>query len=253
MGSHLGSSCSWRGISLPPPCFSHPTILPFCIHHRQVLEVFPAGFAAALMGLDFAPAPAAGWRCLDNKRMWRCWPWIITPAPSPSCAPPPLACHEFPAFLVFPESLVQPEFFGIFKQRSPHFPAQPRLMGLCGIFSHEPGFGAHWMRIGYGCILASPWDCGIPFPDGIFSGAVFLQATSAHPAAAFRGKIQASPKALEGGFTPKYAWGGNESKVAVKRFPGMGEIHETVGQGNGSLSSPFLSDFQANPSFSISI
>lgn len=86
----------------------------------------------------------------------------------------------------------------------------------------------------------------------------FLQVTSAHPAAAFRGKIQAPPKALEGGFTPKYVWGGNKSEVAVQRFPGVGEIHENVGQGNGcnrnvSLSSPFLPDFQANPSFSISI
>lgn len=92
------------------PASPTPPILPFCIHHRQVLEAFPARFAGALVGLDFALVPVAGRRCLDNKRMWQCWPWIITPVPLPSCAPPPLACHEFPAFLVFPESLVQPEF-----------------------------------------------------------------------------------------------------------------------------------------------
>lgn len=93
------------------PASPTPPILPFCIHHRQGLEAFPARSAAGLVGLDFAPAPAAGWRCLDNKRMWQRWPWIITPVPSPSCAPPPLAWHEFPTFMVFPESFVQPDSF----------------------------------------------------------------------------------------------------------------------------------------------
>lgn len=199
------------------PASPAPPVLPFCIHHRQVPEAFPAGSAPALTGLS--------WTLLRRLRQDGDV-WITNGCGSAGHGSSPL-CHRLPALLCL--------WLGMNSRHSwlslsPLW-GQTRAEGFLWDFLPGARFWCPldedwaWLCLG---ITLGAWS----FRMGSFPELFLLQATSAHPAAAFRGKIQASPKALEGGFTPKCVWGGNESEVAGQRFPDVGEIHGAAGQGD---------------------
>lgn len=204
MDSHLGSSHLWHGISL---------LLLLLLPLQSCLSASITGrcwrfFQPAL--LDFAQAPVAGRRCLDNKRIRQRWPCIITPVPLPSCAPPPLAWHEFPTFMVFPESFVQPDrvFWDIHAAFTPS-PCPAQAGGVLWDFWYPLDGDWAWLCLGI---------CRIPFPDGIYSAAFSSPGYFCLPCCC----LQRENPGLKGRFTSKCIWGGNKSKVAVQRFPRCG-------------------------------